>query len=938
MPHPDLPTYRDGFFTKFLKDLPGSPTVASLESSQPSGQPLSLLGEYVEYSGPPLTPLPNASIKPQFAIRAGEGTPQTYVMLWIVERFDVASDSPETIGRILADFRSPTAQGTSDTDSLGSALARTWAQALTKETVRAALAKNLDTITAVPAGLPTTDLDELKTFLLHFGTYKANGTYYAKGAVPEGQFPNGVKPEYLAADTGNVAEVKLQRDSFYCYALVPETLWSARADPQKYRQLVYRIEDRGADAPDRFRLALLHTVSAREATAAKARFIFFFAAVGLGLAVPDAARSSLSASAAALAAELPDRVATLSQALQDPLVPIVGTQDAPYALFIAAVKPDFPSTPLPDGVIAGGEGAVRTLRVPPPHVMTLAARPDIENLVASTPVWLTMVDARREMNLAGRTFPAGITAANTGKGVLIGFVDSGIDGGHPAFLGRADDPTKTRIHSIWAMGESGGDDPYRRSERHANYIGMNFGKEYIGHDEVSTATDYYPDGLGGWTPGHGTHVAGIAAGRALAGPGWPGGVAPGATIVVASTGRAGYVNDVIAGVKYCFNKAIQLNMPCVVNISLCTERHSHDGTDPLSIALTQLVSENVIPAAGLGVLPSAMPRYKPGRIICAAAGNFRNFNLHWQAAIPAGGEVTVMYQPFSTQVSSANAEDGVTFWAYNEDATTVRLRVSTRHSSNAVLATPEIALRGTNAPVSTDFAGGLRVNIHNGQEAPNNRHFNPEIYWIRPAPAAPVANSPWLIRLRNDANSPCVVHGFGAFREHRGGFIFNPAATQPRIGVTYTAAELRQFESTKIGTPGTAPGVITVAAFCSRPGLASVAGMSQAVGEIAWFSSPGPLRAVGAGQRAIDVALPGHAISSAKSWMPNDTSRTVTDMSGTSMATPMMTGLVAALLQQNPTLNTAQVVTRLELAARRRATDSVEDWGLGRVDASLLQP
>ena len=82
----------------------------------------------------------------------------------------------------------------------------------------------------------------------------------------------------------------------------------------------------------------------------------------------------------------------------------------------------------------------------------------------------------------------------------------------------------------------------------------------------------------------------------------------------------------------------------------------------------------------------------------------------------------------------------------------------------------------SNHRITTNFPGGLQVNIHNGPEAPNNRHFNPEVYWIRPAPAAPVANAPWIIRLRNDGDAPCIMHGFGAYREHAGGFI-NAAQT-----------------------------------------------------------------------------------------------------------------------------------------------------------------
>jgi hypothetical protein len=363
---------------------------------------------------------------------------------------------------------------------------------------------------------------------------------------------------------------------------VPDRLWNPQAPAANFRQLVYRIEDQGSDAPERWRLALLHTVGARrEGSPNLSRFIFFHAAVGEGLAVPDAARTALAPATAGLLSELPSDLAAMADLLADPETPVVGTQQAPYVLLLGTVAEDFPRTDLPSGVIADGTGAARTFRCPPQHVMALAERDDVQDLTLSTPVWLTMTDAMNRINLAGRTFPAGVTAANTGHGVVVGIVDSGIDGGHPAFLGRHDDATKTRIHSVWHMWESGGQSPWQRSSQNEAYRAMHFGREYIGHDEVTTTQDYSSLPDGSHRSGHGTHVAGIAAGRPFGT--WPGGVAPAATIVVASTGsRGGYINDVIAGVKYCFQKAAELSMPCVVNISLGTERHSHDGTDPLS--------------------------------------------------------------------------------------------------------------------------------------------------------------------------------------------------------------------------------------------------------------------------------------------------------------------------------------------------------------------
>jgi subtilisin family serine protease len=61
-------------------------------------------------------------------------------------------------------------------------------------------------------------------------------------------------------------------------------------------------------------------------------------------------------------------------------------------------------------------------------------------------------------------------------------------------------------------------------------------------------------------------------------------------------------------------------------------------------------------------------------------------------------------------------------------------------------------------------------------------------------------------------------------------------------------------------------------------------------------------------------------------------------MSGTSMATPVMTGLVAGLLQQNAALDLGQIRLRIENATTRRPTDDVDSWGLGRIDASLFRP
>ena len=259
--------------------------------------------------------------------------------------------------------------------------------------------------------------------------------------------------------------MKLQRDNFYCYALASERLWNPQAAASRFRQLVYRIEDQGTDATERWRLALLHTAGANLGDGVGSKFIFFYADVGLGVAIPQAARSTVAPTTASLLEELPAYLANLQDSLQNLNIPIVGKVDSPYVLLIGSVREGFPRTALPEGVVEDGEGAIRTFRCPPPQLQALLARDDIENLVAATQLDLDMQHAMNELKLGSRTFPAGITAATTGRGVVVGIVDSGIDGSHPAFLGRQDDATKSRIHSVWRMGQSGGRVAVQREQR-----------------------------------------------------------------------------------------------------------------------------------------------------------------------------------------------------------------------------------------------------------------------------------------------------------------------------------------------------------------------------------------------------------------------------------------------------------------------------------------
>src|SRR5205814_1532030 len=64
--------------------------------------------------------------------------------------------------------------------------------------------------------------------------------------------------------------------------------------------------------------------------------------------------------------------------------------------------------------------------------------------------------------------------------------------------------------------------------------------------------------------------------------------------------------------------------PAVVNLSLGGHFDAHDGTDPLSQVID---SES-----------------GPGRIVCCAAGNEGNDNIHAVVDVPAGGQVAPRFR------------------------------------------------------------------------------------------------------------------------------------------------------------------------------------------------------------------------------------------------------------------------------------------------------
>ena len=173
-----------------------------------------------------------------------------------------------------------------------------------------------------------------------------------------------------------------------------------------------------------------------------------------------------------------------------------------------------------------------------------------------------------------------------GQGVLVGIIDTGIDYTHEAFL-QADG--SSRIVSIWDQTIQEGDPPE----------GFNYGTEYLQSD-INTALDmedplsYVPttDDLG-----HGTSLAGIAAGNTIQSENFTG-VAPDSQLVVVKLKQAkAYLkeffrippdatafqeNDIMLGITYLLQVSQQLQRPLSMCIGVGTSQGGHDELGTLS--------------------------------------------------------------------------------------------------------------------------------------------------------------------------------------------------------------------------------------------------------------------------------------------------------------------------------------------------------------------
>lgn len=553
-------------------------------------------------------------------------------------------------------------------------------------------------------------------------------------------------------------------------------------------------------------------------------------------------------------------------------------------------------------------GRTFAVSVPLARLAELAARPEVHFVEAGlrlAPALDTSVPATRADVVRAGPPP------NTGAGVVVGVIDvGGLDFRMDDF--RTPDGT-TRVAFLWDMNLT----PAAGEAAPAGFAGAG-GVEY-----TAAQIDAHLGGQAGAAPvrhqadpgSHGTHVTATAAGNGRSGgPGFPAGthvgVAPAATIVYVEVGTEGGLRTfadsvrVAEAVRYVFDRAAGLGRPCVINMSLGQNGGSHDGESVVERAVDRLVAET------------------EGRAFVAAGGNEHVFRGHAAGALAASQSRALRWKvggglpwpgigPLPQGPLGDRTPNAVEVWYSSRDV----FRVTVTSPGGQAVGPHDPGAAPLNQPLATGetvFVDSVRFSPLNGDA---------QIFIsVSPPQGGTVQAGEWAIGLE------AVEARDGRFDA----WIERDLRAGPNRFADQSFFVGNDFDPTMtLGTPATGRRSIAVANYDHQ---------TEAPAD---SSGRGTTRD---GRRKPEVAAPGTRIVAAHALggqpRPAPSGGGVwpmrAPMTGTSMAAPHVTGIVALMFHRNPRLRVEQV-RKLLMAASRPPAGAGPGfdiaWGYGRVDA-----
>jgi len=503
-----------------------------------------------------------------------------------------------------------------------------------------------------------------------------------------------------------------------------------------------------------------------------------------------------------------------------------------------------------------------------------------------------------------------------GEGVLIGIIDvQGFDFSHPDFL---DDKGKTRFLSIWDQGGDG-PSPYKQQKLLGQEISnmFDYGKEIL-KDQMDAALAAAPKlGIPAYelepqsqmaNGSHGTHVASIAAGNR--------GVARKAGIAAVLINipeeemsdferrRTSFYDSTRIAHAVDYLLAVADGRAISINISLGTNGHAHDGSNPLSRWIAGWLNF-------------------PGIAVTAAAGNagqeagetpddlgYIMGRIHTSGQIPSRGlTADIEWQVAGNGISDIS-ENELEIWYSPQDHFGVSVRPPGMGWTEIVKPRQFVENR--------QLSDKSLLSIYNERYHPANGLNCISIY------LSPFLNKDfvigssaglWKVRLHGIEIRNGAYHGWIERDDPR------KLGREGEKDVWLFPS----FFSEKSNVDNS-----SVSSLASGYGIISVANLNEPGEAINITSSQGPTRD---GRFKPDIAAPGTDIVAANGF--GDEDKRWIGMSGTSMAAPYVTGLIGLMLAICPKLTAAQIEGIIQSTARPLPGGSykwIDSAGFGRID------
>ncbi len=547
-------------------------------------------------------------------------------------------------------------------------------------------------------------------------------------------------------------------------------------------------------------------------------------------------------------------------------------------------------------------GDIATMWIPTKQMADFAASGLCTYIDVARQMYPLLDKVRADMGIDNIYNGLNLPQGYDGTGVVVGVIDIGLEYGHPSFYDSTG--TTLRIKRVWQQLDSTGTAP----------AGFTYGSELTTPEQMLAAvTDRVEQG-------HGSHVTGIAAGCGA--PSASGkryrGIAPGADIVLVATNMD--EASIVDGIHYIHEYARSVHKPCVINMSIGSMAGPHDGRGMSDVAVENLTE-------GVDSLV----------LVVAAANSGGNKNhLHYEFSATD----TVMHS-YGNMDRANKLSCFADCWGRVNDQFSVSLALHDNLAGNYTLVdeTPFISSEVDSAysfqlrsPRDTVYQCTIMVNTNNPL---NNR---PEIILVIEKNGAYNPVDVFSLTIKSDSADIHVWSGAMNFSSNA-----NPQYVEGDN--QYTIG----------GVAANTDAVISVGSYATRTSRISNGSVSGLVfldeGDFSSFSSRGP---TWDGRVKPDICTPGQLISSVFStpYMPYYGTTMLFDstfwggrnyyyclMQGTSMASPVMTGIVALWLQNNPSLNVDTVRTLLHTTARKDSyTGDIpatgnNNWGWGKANA-----